>query len=159
MRVYASPFISQDAGVSAIGTGGQQGWADQEQYLISYPNQSYTLSLISSLRELAFQIYLQRASTTTVATMHPLATFRLLLESFPDTIPGEHMLIWPVFIAAAASHTQNDRVFFSGILQKHFCRSGFVNIRKALESLRRIWARSSDQDWTTMLPEQAVLVM
>ncbi|KAI1408026.1 hypothetical protein F5Y13DRAFT_114925 [Hypoxylon sp. FL1857] len=158
MRVYASPFISQDAGISAVSTQAHHCWDEQELELYHYDS----LPLISALRNLAFEIYLQQASMETDNFMilpDLLLRFRLILESFPDDIKGEHVLIWPVFIAASASHIPEQRTYFAKFLKRHFLRSGFANIRKALESLQRIWARHRQEDWTALLSEQEVFVM
>ncbi|RSL90523.1 hypothetical protein CDV31_015667 [Fusarium ambrosium] len=162
MRVYASPFISQDEGVSAVTTQIRQNWADQQLYLQSYPAHSRALSLISKLRHQAFHIYLNRASSVEDGTTAPedlISTFRQMLESFPEALPGEHVLVWPIFIAASESFDPNHQQFFARLLEKQFRRNSFANILKALESLRRIWARGVDENWTTLLPKQPVFVM
>ncbi|UPK91315.1 hypothetical protein LCI18_002250 [Fusarium solani-melongenae] len=162
MRVYASPFISQDEGVSAVATQIRQSWADQQLYFHSYPAHSRALGLISKLRDQAFQIYLNRASSVEGGVTAPadlISTFKQMLESFPEALPGEHVLVWPIFIAASESHDPDHQQFFTRLLEKQFRRNGFMNILKALESLRRIWARGTDENWTALLPEQPVLVM
>ncbi|KAM5349071.1 hypothetical protein ACJ41O_008894 [Fusarium nematophilum] len=162
MRVYASPFISQDAGVTAIATHARQGWPDQHHYRQSYPAHSRALGLISNLREQAFRIYLRRASSAEdvgAASTDLISTFRQMLESFPEELPGEHVLIWPIFIAASESYAPEHREFFAGFLERHFRRNGFANILKALESLRVIWARNGGENWTALLPKQPVFVM
>ncbi|KAF4984808.1 hypothetical protein FDECE_17021 [Fusarium decemcellulare] len=162
MRVYASPFISQDEGVSAIATQIRQSWADQQHYDQSYPAHSRALGLISNLRDQAFQIYLNRASGAqegAAASTDLISTFKQMLESFPEALPGEHVLVWPIFIAASESYAPDHQQFFAQFLERQFRRNGFVNILKALESLRSIWARNSDENWTTLLPKQPVFVM
>ncbi|KAF4978256.1 hypothetical protein FZEAL_5362 [Fusarium zealandicum] len=162
MRVYASPFLSLDEGVSAVTTQVQQSWAGQQLYQQTYPDQSQALGLISSLRDQAFQIYLHRASSaedSLAASTHLISNFKQMLESFPEALPGEHVLIWPIFIAASESYITDHQQFFAHFLERQFLRSGFVNIRKALESLRRIWARDRTENWTALLPKQPVFVM
>ncbi|KAI1453546.1 fungal-specific transcription factor domain-containing protein [Annulohypoxylon moriforme] len=162
MRVYISPFISQDEGVNAVAAQAQQCWDDQEYLFQSYPDYAYTLPLTSSLRELAFQIYLQQTSgvqETDVPLSDLVSRFRLMLESIPEDIEAEHVLVWPVFIAASASHVEEHNVYFTQFLERQFSRSGFANVIKALESLRRIWARNGQEDWTTLLSQQEVFVM
>lgn len=162
MRVYASPFISQDEGVSAVATQIRQSWADQQLYFQSYPTHSRALDLISKLRDQAFQIYLNRASPVEPGVTAPadlISTFKQMIESFPETLPGEHVLVWPIFIAASESHDPDHQQFFTRLLEKQFRRNGFMNIFKALESLRRIWARGTHENWTTLLPKQPILVM
>ncbi|KAM0417417.1 hypothetical protein ACHAPT_012566 [Fusarium lateritium] len=162
MRVYASPFISQDEGVSAVATQIRQSWADQQLYHQSYPAHSRALGLISELRDKAFQIYLNRASSVEdggAASADLISTFKQMLESFPEALPGEHVLVWPIFIAASESYSPDHQQFFARFLEKQFRRNGFVNILKALESLREIWARNGNENWTTLLPKQPVFVM
>ncbi|KAL7621987.1 hypothetical protein AAE478_007488 [Parahypoxylon ruwenzoriense] len=162
MRVYASPFISQDAGVNAVAAQAEHCWDDQEQSFLPHSDHSLTLPLISSLRRIAFQIYLLGAlqqKDTDESLPNLLSRFGLLLESCPRAFPGEHVLIWPVFIAASASYTPEQKRYFAHFLERQFSRNGFANIEKALESLRRIWARNIQDDWTTLLPEQGVFVM
>ncbi|KAI1088765.1 hypothetical protein F5B19DRAFT_408435 [Rostrohypoxylon terebratum] len=162
MRVYVSPFISQDAGVCAIASQAQQCWDEQEYLLQSYPDYAYTLPLTSSLRELAFRIYLQQ--TCGVTDIDPtlpdlVSRFRLMLESVPQDVELEHVLVWPVFIAASASFIEEHNIYFTQFLERQFSRSGFANVIKAIESLRRIWERNKQEDWTTLLSEQGVFVM
>ncbi|KAJ3463554.1 hypothetical protein MRS44_008340 [Fusarium solani] len=91
MRVYASPFISQDEGVSAVATQIRQSWADQQLYFQSYPAHSRALGLISKLRDQAFQIYLNRASSVEAGVTAPadlISTFKQMLESFPEALPA-----------------------------------------------------------------------
>ncbi|KAI0880230.1 fungal-specific transcription factor domain-containing protein [Annulohypoxylon maeteangense] len=162
ISVYMSPFISQDAGVCAIATQVQQRWDDQEYLFQLYPDHAYTLPLTSSLRELAFQIYLQQIRgvvDTNVKISDMVSRFRLMLESIPEDGEAEHVLIWPVFIVASASYTAEHNIYFTQFLERQFSRSGFRNIIKAVESLRRIWARNRYEDWTTLLSEQEVFVM
>ncbi|EEU45353.1 uncharacterized protein NECHADRAFT_93970 [Fusarium vanettenii 77-13-4] len=129
---------------------------------MSYPTHSRALDLISKLRDQAFQIYLNRAYSVQAGMTAPadlISTFKQMLESFPEALPGEHVLVWPIFIAASESHDPDHQQFFTRLLEKQFHRNGFMNIAKALESLRRIWARGADENWTALLPKQPVLVM
>lgn len=162
MRVYASPFISQDVGVRAIATQEHLGWDCPPVHFLPAHEHSDSLAIISSLRKLAFQIYLQRASATGTVAL-PSATlvsrFRLLLELLPEGVEGGHVLVWPVFIAACASYIPEYRSYFVRFLERQFLRNGFGNIPKALQSLSRIWTRNGDVNWVTLLPEQVVFVM
>ncbi|KAI1443563.1 hypothetical protein F5Y02DRAFT_419850 [Annulohypoxylon stygium] len=162
MRVYISPFISQDAGVCAVASQAQQCWDEQEYLLQSCPDYAYTLPLTSSLRELAFQIYLQQTCGVMnydLALPDLVSRFRLMLESVPQDVEAEHVLVWPVFIAASASFIEEHNIYFTQFLERQFSRSGFANVIKAIESLRRIWERNKQEDWTTLLSEQGVFVM
>ncbi|KAI1394413.1 uncharacterized protein F4822DRAFT_388116, partial [Hypoxylon trugodes] len=161
MRVYASPFISQDIGIRAITAQAHQCWDDQEDLALLCFDRSHTLPLISYLREIAFQIYLQQACGEPNDPEAPhdlLSNFRLTLELLPESAEGERVLIWPVFIAASASSTLEERDYFVKFLKKQFSRSRFVNIIRALESLEEIWVRGMQENWTKLLSEQKVFV-
>lgn len=94
-----------------------------------------------------------------MAPANQISTFKQILESFPKALLGEHVLIWPIFIAASESYDPEHQQFFARFLEKQFRRNGFANILKALESLRSIWARGTHENWTTLLPKQPVFVM
>ncbi|KAL1874765.1 hypothetical protein VTK73DRAFT_184 [Phialemonium thermophilum] len=164
MRVYGSPFISRDVGVDAVADQTMQGgWAGYDQYLSAYPDQSDTLSTIAALRELAFRIYLYRASSAGPVAEMPqsdlVRRFRVMLASLPEAAPGQHVLVWPVFIAAVASCSPEERSFFGQFLERQFRRNGFGNIPRALEYLGRISVRSGEEDWTSLLQGQDVFIM
>lgn len=162
MRVYASPFISQDVGIRAIATQEHLGWDCPPVHFLPRHEHQDSLAVISSLRKLAFQIYLQTASTGGTATPSSktlVSRFRLLVEALPEGVEGGHVLVWPVFIAACASDVPEHRCYFVRFLERQFLRNGFGNIPKALQSLSRIWGRNEDENWVTLLPEQVVFVM
>lgn len=163
MRVFASPFISVEAGISAVAAQATQCWDNQEQALVTHPDHSSTLPIISSLRQIAFYIYLHEATPESRAVLGVLPglllEFRQLLHTMPEAVPGEHALIWPVFMAAAASYKHEDRDYYARFLERQLLRSGWANILKALQCLRRIWSRDPERDWVSMLPEQGVFVM
>lgn len=162
MRVYASPFISQAVGVHAISKQEHLGWDCPPVHFLPERETRDSHVVISSLRKLAFQIYLQRAYAAEVTegmSETLLSRFRTLLESLPEGVEGGHVLVWPVFIAACASYVPEHRRYFVRFLERQFLRNGFGNIPKALQSLSRIWARNEVENWVMLLPEQVVFVM
>ncbi|OTB00950.1 hypothetical protein M426DRAFT_225434 [Hypoxylon sp. CI-4A] len=163
MHVYASALVDEQEGMREIASQVQKRcWDEQELTLLPHPDYGYTLPLISELRQLAFQIYLDevtRSDDMVDVAPNLLGRFRLALESLPETAEGQHVLVWPAFIAAAASRTAENRDYFTRFLQRQFLQSGFVNIRKAFDCLKRVWERKTQESWTRLICNQGVFVM
>lgn len=126
-----------------------------------HPKQSPMFKALANIRQQAFDIYLdcvlaKSASATSEAAIDRFITS---VQQFPDGTPGEHVLIWPVFIAASGSSTQEQQKVFEEFLERQYHRNGFCNILRALELLKRIWARTTCEDWPALLPEPQVFIM
>lgn len=161
MRVYGAPFISQDAGTCTLLFEGQQSFDCLEYYRHLYPHYFDSFDRIVSLRQQAYDIYLYRASLGDdgAPSTHLVENFISTLEQIPEGSLGEHSLIWPCFIAASESHSPEDQLFFNNFLRRQFSRSGFVNVLRALDLLKKIWAKQKHQNWTKLLPEPQVFIM
>lgn len=166
MKVYAAPLVSQEAGVYAMTHHAKESFDCLHYYHRLYPDHADTFDLIASLRRQAFSMYLNRVSegesnkfqeTPLEATID---SFQSSLELFSEGSLGEHVLVWPAFIAALESRTREQQDFFSHFLRRQYLRNGFTNILRALELLERFWAEDKDRrNWPAMLPELRVFIM
>ncbi|KAF7563311.1 hypothetical protein G7046_g812 [Stylonectria norvegica] len=161
MRVYAAPLLSQDQGVQAMMSQAQESFECLHYYSRLHPKHSSTFNLLGSLRQQAFNIYLDRVLGGGLSTESTgsIDLFMETVKSFPEGSPGEHVLVWPVFIAASESNSLEHHVFFEHFLERQYQRNGFANILRALELLKKIWSRSDSQDWPALLPEPQVFIM
>ncbi|KAK5806001.1 hypothetical protein VI817_000259 [Penicillium citrinum] len=161
MRVYGAPFISQDVGTCTLLFEGQQGFDCLEYYRHLYPNYFDSIERIANLRQQAHDIYLYRASLGDGGppSTHLVENFKATLELMPEGSLGEHSLIWACFIAASESHTPEHQSFFDEYLKRQFSRSGFVNILRALDLLKKIRSNATNENWTKLLPEPQVFIM
>lgn len=161
MRVYGAPFISQDAGTCTLLFEGKQGFDCLEYYRRLYPRYFDSIERIASLRQQAHEIYLYRASLGDDGppSTHLVENFKATLEMMPEGSLGEHSLIWACFIAASESHTPEHQSFFDEYLKRQFSRSGFVNILRALDLLKKIRNNAWNENWTKLLPEPQVFIM
>lgn len=170
MRAYAAPLLSQEAGVYTITHHAKQSSECLDYYRNLYPAYSGSLDLIASLRKLAFRIYLNRVKAqatdndvtleTDNSTSELIEVFQSILLRFPTGSFGEHVLVWPAFIAAFGSCTDESRRIFKDFLRRQYERSGFNNVLRAIELLETIW--SQDQAaiaWPALLPSLRVFVM
>lgn len=166
MRVYAAPLISEDAGLRAIiSSQASQSFDCLRQHSQLYPEYADMFHIIEDLRRQAFNIYLQRALHATVGPddadpEDAIEHFIRTVQSVPPDAPGQHVLVWPCFIAASASREQSHREFLQQFLFRQYLHNGFANILRAMDLLQRIWARGeSEKDWTALLPEPQVFIM
>lgn len=159
--MYAAPFISQEAGVDTILNAAQKSNDCLNYYHKLHPEHSEALTLIADLKQQAFDIYLYRAFSIGPSPSFAdlVDDFKTAIESFPAGSPGEHVLIWPSFIAASESISTEHREFFKEFLLRQYRQNGFQNILRALELLERIWARDKKDEWPALLPEPGVLIM
>ncbi|KAF4781101.1 hypothetical protein HER10_EVM0007265 [Colletotrichum scovillei] len=166
MRVYAAPLVSQDAGKNAILYHARESFDCLYYYYNLYPDHCPTFDLIADIRQQAFNMYLCRVSTNDNETpllpscIDAIETFQRSLEAFPEGALGEHILVWPTFIAALECHTSEQRLFFETFLLRQYHRNNFLNIPKALVFLRAIWSQESGQlCWPALIPELRVFIM
>ncbi|KAH6981662.1 fungal-specific transcription factor domain-containing protein [Ilyonectria sp. MPI-CAGE-AT-0026] len=161
LRVYAAPLLSQDAGLHAMIYRAEESFDCLHYYDRLHPKQSHMFKAIANIRQQAFNIYLDRVLSKDVGSVPAGAIDRFItsVQAFPEGTPGEHVLIWPVFIAASESSTLEHQQVFEEFLERQYHRNGFFNILRGLELLRKIWARSNSEDWPALLPEPQVFIM
>jgi hypothetical protein len=82
----------------------------------------------------------------------------LLLELEPSS-EGAHTLVWPYFIVAAESRTQEHRDFFYRRLNYIWSATGYRNIRVAMDALQKIWGQQGFERWTASLPDITTIIM
>lgn len=119
------------------------------------------MSILYELNEQACNIYVARASAGPDGPplVEMVETFIATMESYPAGYPGEHILVFATFLAAAESTLPDHQEYFVNTLQKHHVRNGFKNIPVAIDHLRRIWLRQDGMDWTRSLPELQTFVV
>lgn len=166
MRVYAAPFISEKNGFQALSSQGQ---TEQVFECLNYcsqqrPDAAAAAPFIMSLVLQAHDIYLRQAlpllpSASDSTTL--VQRFKQTLEHFPHELPGEQVLVWATFIAASDCVLDEHKAFFEDVFLRYFVRSGFRNVLRGLDQLRKIWARRSagGTRWTAVLPQAGVFVM
>ncbi|KAE8351221.1 fungal-specific transcription factor domain-containing protein [Aspergillus coremiiformis] len=161
MRVYAAPLLSQEAGVRSIMSYAQESFDCLHYNEGLHPDHALTFYLIAELRQQAYDIYLQRALMGPRGAFNTdtIERFKESLSLFAEGSLGEHALVWPTFMAASESRTDEHRHFFKQFLEKQYHRNGFLNLQKALKLLEKIWARSSHTNWPALLPEPRVFIM
>ncbi|SCO78118.1 uncharacterized protein FRV6_02331 [Fusarium oxysporum] len=173
IRVYAAPHLGEETGLQMISS---QARTDQlfgclNHCLQLYPEHTPLFSQVASLVYQARDIYLQQVlsdHTSNFFDLDPIPTnpdsvarvqrFIEALEQFPETSPVAHMLIWTTFVAASDAQLEEHKVYFENILRRHHARSGFGNLLKGIEALKRMWSRKPGERWTTLLPQTKVLV-
>ncbi|ETI21003.1 hypothetical protein G647_07346 [Cladophialophora carrionii CBS 160.54] len=167
-RGYAAPFLSQERGVTRLSltaSGGQEaadGWDCFKSYYALHPEYNQQMSLIYDLNQQACDIYVTRASmgVNGLPSSEPVAKFIRTLELLPPSSPGEHILVFAIFIVASESVLPEHQQYFTNVLLRHHQRNGFANILTALEHLKRSWSeRSTIQDWTERLPQMQVFIV
>lgn len=93
-------------------------------------------------------------------TIARLASIRRLVEQVNPSAPGSHTIVWPAFVAAAESRSDDDREFFTAILQRIWQSTGYANVLKGLNALPGIWEQQKyGRCWTSMLPTLKTVVM
>lgn len=116
------------------------------------------MASVYELNEQACKFYVDRAQGHS-QTPEALEHFKSIIKAFPVNSECEHALVWPVFIGALASTTAQDQSFFSEALRRHYRRTGFANILRAIEYLEISWARGTDHDWTTGLSDSPAFIV
>ncbi|KAK1623433.1 hypothetical protein BDP81DRAFT_503786 [Colletotrichum phormii] len=166
MRAYAAPLVSQDAGMKALSYHAQESFDCLYYYYSLHPDHCPTFDLITDIRQQAFNMYLRRAltndndNTLSPSSVDAIKTFQRSLEAFPEGALGEHILIWPTFIAALECHTSEQRLFFEKFLLRQYHRNNFLNIPKALGFLRGIRSQDTHRlTWPALIPKLRGFVM
>ncbi|KAI6763886.1 hypothetical protein HG530_007675 [Fusarium avenaceum] len=171
IRVYAAPHLGEEMGLQMISS---QARTDQlfgclNHCLQQYPQHMPLFSQVTNLVYQARDIYLQQVmsdQTTNFFDLDPIPArsslrvqrFISALEQIPDTSPVAHMLVWTTFVAASDAQLEEHKIYFEDVLRRHHARSGFGNLLKGIEALKRIWGRKPGERWTTLLPQTKVLV-
>ncbi|CAG9942833.1 unnamed protein product [Clonostachys rosea f. rosea IK726] len=174
MRVYAAPHISEMAGLETLTSQSQ--W-DQYFDCVRYCSQSQSqgnvrLAAIEDVMQQAHDIYLQGLESPSwalddekrrAADTDPedrIERFKITLEQLPADGPGAHVLVWAIFLVAAASSSERHRAFFKEVLLKRYSQSRFANLLKGIKHLPQIWVKTDNGiRWTQLLSEARLFVM
>lgn len=174
MRVYAAPLLSEDAGIHIISSDAETGrmFDCLNHCLQRCPEHPEVVEIIPDLVRQACEIYLSHVrldalgldSPDTIAmyvseSIDRVQRFKETLEAFPPGAPGEQVLIWACFITASSCLLEEHKAFFERFFMRQYGRSGFRNLEMGLNSLRKIWARSLTERWTTLIPQMMLFVM
>lgn len=161
MRIYAAPLLSHEDGFQVLVTQANESFDCLRYYAELHPEYSREFEILTDLRRQAFDIYTNRVISlgSDAENTDTISHFISTLETFPLRSPGEHILIWPCFIAAAESMSPRHRAYFEKFLSRQHVRNGFGNIPKALDLLKRIWADESRHDWPDLIPGPKVFIM
>lgn len=169
LLTYAAPLLSEESGLAIMSSPDRrlEAFDCLNHCIRQHPEHEEAVSLVVDLISQAQDIYLNQFQQdhTLLAHDQPLASvFRVqkfidTVGRFPDDSPGEQVLVWASFIAASACVLDEHKSFFQGYLFQHYMRSGFLNLVKALEHLRLIWARNPAERWTRLLPRAGIFIM
>lgn len=111
------------------------------------------VSCLESAVQLAKDIYLEdyNAEHRPLACNIRLERLRDMTASITLATPGMHALVWPYFVAAASSRTQDHREYFVFKLRQIHRKTPMDNILIAIERLEEIWKHLPSGGWTRCL--------
>lgn len=137
-----------------------KGWTEFLTFCDLYPHLSHHMSIIYEVNQQACSIYLLRLSIgpKDSALTDQVNQCMSTLKQLPKDSPGEYSLIWPVFLVALESSTDEQRSFFTDFLLRQHRRSSFTYIAKAIKYLNLRWDQH-DYDWTHSLTDLEVFVV
>ncbi|KAM5352760.1 hypothetical protein ACJ41O_005482 [Fusarium nematophilum] len=176
IRVYAAPHLAEETGLEMISSQARtaQILGCLNHCIQQYPEHASVFSQVADLVYQARNIYLQQVlsdqtsgfftllepepAPPSPSSVSRVQRFIETLETIPQSSPVDHMLIWTTFVAASDCQLEEHKAFFEGVFRRHHARSGFGNLLKGIESLRRIWSRRPGERWTLLLPQTKVLV-
>lgn len=169
LRVYSAPLLNEETALQVISspTNAAQLLNSLSHKLSFNPESAVVLSFVNDLVQQALDIYLHQfffvgstpTETDVADSIARVQHFKETLEAYPTGAPGEQVLIWASFVAASGSQTEEHMEFFENVFLRHYARNGFGNIRRALEYLRKVWAREAGMRWTSLLADAKFLVM
>ncbi|CAH0056918.1 unnamed protein product [Clonostachys solani] len=169
LRVYSAPLLNEETALQVISspTNAAQLLNSLSHKLSFNPESAVVLSFVNDLVQQALDIYLHQfffvgstpTETDVANSIARVQHFKETLEAYPAGAPGEQVLIWASFVAASGSQTEEHMEFFENVFLRHYARNGFGNIRRALEYLRKVWAREPGMRWTSLLADAKFLVM
>ena len=121
------------------------------------PSLSHEFQIYRTAIRRACDLYITRATLDPCysETVPHLDRLQVLCEPIQPTTPGQHILVWVYFLAAAESSTQKHREFFTGRLRSLHESTKFQNIPVALAALEEIWKVRPRRRWTEALSELA----
>ncbi|KAI0852111.1 hypothetical protein F5Y00DRAFT_251499 [Daldinia vernicosa] len=122
-------------------------------------------SVYEQLFRLAGEIYTTRAESEAPLPSPEyymedrVQEMRSLYEKLDPTAPGSHVVVWPIFVAAAESVSQDHREYFTTALKRIYSVVGYANISRGLMVLPELWAQRSRKSWTSAILEHEGLVI
>lgn len=173
MKVYGAPSISEEVGMKLLSSQHHISKLFESLCYRSaqYPEHKASFVFITDLVQQAFLMYTHEVSRPVESRSNHLSHvesaisvarvlhFKETLNAIPIGAPGDHILIWAVFVAAASCILDEDKEYFEGVLMRYYLRSGFVNLLSGLELLRKIWNRTEGERWTSFLVNATTFVM
>ncbi|KAI1799308.1 hypothetical protein F4811DRAFT_568391 [Daldinia bambusicola] len=94
---------------------------------------------------LAGEIYTTRAELETLTANleyymeDRVQQIRTICEQIDPTVPGSHVVVWPMFVAGAESVSEEHRQYFSTALRKIYGMTGYANILRGFTVLPELW--------------------
>ncbi|RSM04960.1 hypothetical protein CDV31_009761 [Fusarium ambrosium] len=167
IRLYAAPLLSEESGLAVVSS---QEHASRlfnclTHHLSVYPEHSASFAFITDLVQQAINMYLTSSQLNAPSALDiadsitRVEHFKETLEAFPLGAPGEQVMVWASFVAAASCLLDEHMEFFEHVFMRHYMRSGFSNLVSGLEALRKIWSRKPDERWTLLMAGVHILVM
>lgn len=119
------------------------------------------MSIVADIIQQACNIYLLRArnSLSHSLSYELVEQFLAAQHACPEGSPGEHVLIWAIFVVAAECSSPQHRVLFVNKFRRYYQRLGFSNTLKAIELLEKIWSISDGQRWTSFIAQRHILII
>ncbi|KAI7230003.1 hypothetical protein KC330_g7182 [Hortaea werneckii] len=152
-QLFVRPFLDPASGAVMLKGSIKQYLDFMTCFSDCGPWYSAQVSCLEGAVHLAKDIYLEDYN----AERHPLAC-HVKLERLRDmtlsinlATPGMHALVWPNFVAAASSRSQEHREYFVFKLRQIYEKTPMDNILIAIERLEEIWERFPSGGWTKCL--------
>ncbi|RSL77334.1 hypothetical protein CEP51_009158 [Fusarium floridanum] len=167
IRLYVAPLLSEESGLAVVSS---QEHASRlfnclTHHLSVYPEHSASFAFITDLVQQAINMYLTSSQLNAPSALDiadsitRVEHFKETLEAFPLGAPGEQVMVWASFVAAASCLLDEHMEFFEHVFMRHYMRSGFSNLVSGLEALRKIWSRKPDERWTLLMAGVHILVI
>lgn len=100
-----------------------------------------------------YEIYTNSSSYSRHEILSKISYIRQLVSEYDPSTFGGTSLVWVYFIAAAASDTLENRLFFSNRLRDIYDVTRFANIPAGVSMLDDLWQSYPGSAWNDVLPK------
>ncbi|KAI1481242.1 fungal-specific transcription factor domain-containing protein [Daldinia eschscholtzii] len=129
-----------------------------------YESSSYFSMYAESFR-LAGEIYTTRAESEMLPASleyymeDRVQQIKTICEQIDPSTPGSHVVVWPIFVAAAESVSEDHREYFITVLKKIHGMTGYANILRGVTVLPELWDQRGSKSWTSAVLEHKGLLV
>lgn len=161
--LYAGPFLDPKVALNRFNDTEaiDRGLGCLLQCSQLHPEHSVVLERASRLIHIACLVYSLRVrNELSPGKSHQLVEqYRETISQYHHESPGWKILIWPTFIVAAETVDHAHRSFFISVFHDFFKKTGFGNLRTALNILQSIWQDGMSENWAESLPQWKSFIM